>query len=172
MSGEPESTTSSARKLPNLPPRELSLVKGALSEVKKLPIGLEDDKYVIRLLRIRNKLKEEISNPGDRRPEARKITLWGVLFSTVSSVAVLAFGVWHVGARYDTPLPNLDDPIKFLVLFGTLFLLAWIPLVVSLFRANTLRRESKQAESVDATTALSVFDVTVVKGLTQHESHD
>lgn len=156
-----------SRKLPNLPPRELALVKDALAQVKRIPANLEDEKYVVRLLRIRKQLEASVRNPGDRRPEAKRITLWGVLLSTISSVVVIGFGAWHVSARYDTPLPNLDDPVKFLVLFGMLFLLAWIPLVISLFRAGNLRRESRQAETVDASVALSVFDVTVVRGLSK-----
>jgi hypothetical protein len=91
------------------------------------------------------------------------------VISGLSALGVLLFGAWHVSTRYENPLPSLDDPLNFLLLFGGLFIVAWLPMAFSLLRARALRQEGRKAETVDPTTALSVFDVTVVRGLVQHD---
>ena len=159
---QPEENTPS---LPPLPPRELTLVRAALDQVRRIPVNAPDEQAVVKMLRIRKNLEKQVKMYDELREQARREVKWSLITSFALSTLVLILGFWRMLARSAVPLDVLDDPIKFLVLFTLLFLLAWTPLIVALVRRRKLRKRADDAPMGDPGPALKVFDVTVIRGL-------
>lgn len=153
------------KKTPALPQRELDLVKGALDKVRQLPLSMPDDQYVVKLFRIRKRLERDVKMYDELRKQARIIVQRTMLASMIISTIVILFGFAKMLDRVSLPLLTPDDPIKFLGLFTTLFLLSWLPLVYGLIRSRTLRKEADDAPMGDPGNALITFDVAVARGL-------
>ncbi|MFH0882543.1 MAG: hypothetical protein V2A56_06130 [bacterium] len=153
--------------LPSLPQRELDLVRSALDQVRRIPVNSPDDQAVVKMIRIRKDLERRVRIYDELREQARREVRWGLLISFASSALVLALGFWRILERSAMPLDVPVDPLKFLVLFTLLFLLAWSPFIVALIRRRLLRKRADEAPMGDAGPALKVFDVTLVRGLVQ-----
>lgn len=158
-------TEEKAPALPNLPPRELNLVRSALDRVRRIPINSPDDQAVVRMLRIRKNLEKQVTMYDELREQARHEVRNGFVIGAILSAIVLTFGFWRMLARAEMPLGVTNDPVKFLLLFTLLFLLAWSPMIYALIHRRTLRRRADEAPMGNAGPALKVFDVTLVRGL-------
>jgi hypothetical protein len=151
--------------LPTLPQRELDLVRSALDQVRRIPADSPDDQAVVKIIRIRKDLERRVRMYDELREQARREVRWGLLISFIFSALVLVLGFWRMLERSAMPLGVPEDPVKFLVLFTMLFLLAWSPFAVTLVHRRRLRKRADEAPTGDAGTALKVFDVTLVRGL-------
>lgn len=156
-----------ARKKParSLPEREAELVRGALARVRALPVDMADEEAVLRIIRIRNALEKNLERAYDPAPRARRIVTLGFFLSLGAGAIVIGVALWLTLARINDPVPGLEDPVRFLTVFGGLFLASWLPLVLSLVRASQLRADPRKDLPVNKEQALLVFDVAVVRGL-------
>ncbi|MBS1261488.1 MAG: hypothetical protein MAG453_00813 [Calditrichaeota bacterium] len=122
-----------------------------------------------RLVHVRKKLARDLVALYDPARRTRPWWIAGWTISLALAAAVVAFGLWRALARFESPIPGVDDPVSFLLWFTVSFIAAWLPLVACGLRARALRKRIESSVVPDPDPALLVFDVTVVRSLVRHE---
>lgn len=151
--------------LQSLPQKEADLVRSALNYVQQIPRSLDEEKTVLRLLKIRKALEQSVVRAYDPSKQAKSTRWTGWIISFVTAGVVFGFGLWRVLDRFSHPIQGLDDPLHFLLVFTGLFLISWFPAIIGQIRARKLRKHPYEHQPPDPAAALRAFDLTVVRGL-------
>jgi hypothetical protein len=148
---------------------EKTLVRDAVRDAMKHAHDPDDGEGAAAMLRIRYRLKQQLTRLLDPSRAARRVISQGAIVSSITASIVVIATIVYGFIRVDTPDAQILTPVMLLGGFALLFTLSWIPFLIGLLQAGRIRRRARLFPKRTPDKALLTFDVTLVKQLLKEE---